>query len=137
MTSRYYDTWNTFKIGDAEISTPYSRRHSVERLDQLARLLDVAFVLPGTNVRFGIEAIIRLVPAIGDAIASALSCIILYEAKRLGVPNHLYWRMVGNVIIEGTVGAVPLVGNAFDVLFRANRRNIRVLRSYMEREGLI
>ena len=131
MTSRYYDTWN------AEVGTPYSRRQSVERLDRLARLLDIAFVVPGTNVRFGIEAIIRLVPGIGDAIASALSCIIVYEAKRLDVPAHLYLRMIGNVILEGAVGAVPFVGDAFDVLFRANRRNIRILRDYMEREGLI
>jgi Domain of unknown function (DUF4112) len=93
--------------------------------------------VPGTNVRFGVEAIIRLVPGIGDAIASALSCIILYEARRLGVPRRLYWRMIGNVVIEGAVGAVPFVGDAFDVLFRANRRNIGILRDYMEREGLI
>jgi Domain of unknown function (DUF4112) len=85
MASRYYDTWNTFNVGNAEIGTPYSRRRSVERLDALARLLDIAFLVPGTNVRYGVEAIIRLVPGIGDAIASALSCIILYEARRLGV----------------------------------------------------
>jgi hypothetical protein len=125
------DTWN------AEVGTPYSRRQSVERLDRLARLLDVAFVVPGTNVRFGIEAIVRLVPGIGDAIASALSCIILYEAKRLGVPAHVYLRMISNVVLEGAVGAVPFVGDAFDVFFRANRRNIRILRGYMEREELI
>jgi hypothetical protein len=83
------------------------------------------------------RAIIRLVPGIGDAIASALSCIILFEARRLGVPKHLCWRMIGNVVLEGVVGAVPFVGDAFDVLFRANRRNIRILRDYMEREGLI
>ena len=76
-------------------------------------------------------------PGIGDAIASALSCIIVYEAKRLDVPAHLYLRMIGNVILEGAVGAVPFVGDAFDVLFRANRRNIRILRDYMEREGPI
>jgi hypothetical protein len=137
MASRYYDTWDTFKFGNAEITPPYSRRQSIERLDALARLLDVAFVLPGTNVRFGIEAIIRLVPGIGDLIASALSCIILVEARRLGVPWHVYWRMVGNVVLEGTVGAVPIVGDAFDVLFRANRRNIRILRDHMQRRGLI
>jgi hypothetical protein len=137
MTSRYYDTRNSSKLGNVEVGTPYSRRQSVERLDRLARLLDIAFAVPGTNVRFGIEAIIRLVPGIGDAVASALSCIILYEARRLGVPKHLYWRMIGNVILEGAVGAVPFVGDAFDVLFRANRRNIRILRDSMEREGRI
>ena len=137
MTSRHYDTWNTFKFGNAEITPPYSRRQALERLDALSRLLDVAFVVPGTNLRFGIEAIIRLVPGIGDAIASALSCIILVEARRLGVPWHVYWRMIGNVVLEGAVGAVPLVGDAFDVLFRANRRNIRILRDYLQREALI
>jgi hypothetical protein len=86
--------------------------------------------LPGTDVRFGIEAIIRLVPGIGDLVASALSCIILVEARRLGVPMHVYLRMIGKVVLEGTVGAVPLLGDAFDVLFRANRRNIRSLRDY-------
>ena len=137
MSSHYYDTWKTFKFGNAEITPPYSRRQAVERLDALSRLLDVAFVVPGTNLRFGIEAIIRLVPGIGDAIASALSCIILVEARRLGVPWHVYWRMIGNVIVEGAVGAVPVVGDAFDVLFRANRRNIRILRDYLQREALI
>ena len=135
MPSRYYDTWSTDKL--IEVGTPYSRRQAVERLDALARLLDIAFVVPGTKVRFGIEAIIRLVPGIGDMIASALSCIILYEARRLGVPMHVYWRMIGNVVLEGAVGAVPFLGDAFDVLFRANRRNIRILRDYLEREKLI
>ena len=137
MASRYYDTGNTFKFGNAEITPPYSRRQSIERLDALSRLLDVAFVVPGTNVRFGIEAIIRLVPGIGDAIASALSCIILVQARRLGVPWHVYWRMIGNVVLEGAVGAVPIVGDVFDVLFRANRRNIRILRDHLERERLV
>ena len=135
MASRYYDTRSTDKL--VEVGTPYSRRQAVERLDALARLLDIAFVVPGTKVRFGIEAIIRLVPGIGDMIASALSCIILYEARRLGVPMHVYWRMIGNVVLEGAVGAVPFLGDAFDVLFRANRRNIRILRAYLERERLI
>jgi hypothetical protein len=115
----------------------YSRRDTIARLDFIARLLDTAFVVPGTNIRFGIEAIIRLMPGIGDAVASALSCVILIEAHRLGVPTRILARMVANVLLEGTAGAMPVVGDMFDIMFRANRRNIRILHDYMRREGLI
>ena len=107
-----------------------SRRERLDRLDRLSRLLDVAFTVPGTNVRFGAEAIMRLVPGIGDAAASALSCLILYEAHRLGVPRRVMIRMAGNVAIEAAAGAVPVIGDLFDVAFRANRRNVRILREY-------
>ena len=92
-----------------------SRRAALDRLDMLATMFDTAFVLPGTNVRFGVELLLRLVPGIGDAAASALSCYLLYEAHRLGVPKFLFARMVMNVLLEGTVGAVPIAGDAFDV----------------------
>ena len=98
-------------------------------------LLDTAFILPGTNVRFGVESIIRLVPGIGDVAASALSFYLLFEARALGVPKHVFARMLANVALEGVVGAVPLVGDAFDVAFRANRRNVRILRDYFARES--
>jgi Domain of unknown function (DUF4112) len=109
-----------------------SRDASLARLDALSRLFDVAFVIPGTNVRFGIEAILRLVPGIGDAAASALSCWLLYEAHRLGVPTRIFARMLLNVAVEGIVGVVPIAGDAFDVAFRANRRNVRLLRDYFD-----
>src|SRR5690348_1951958 len=109
-----------------------SREAALARLDALSRLFDVAFLIPGTNVRFGIEAVLRLVPGIGDAAASALSCWLLYEAHRLGVPPRIFARMLVNVAIEGIVGAVPIAGDAFDVAFRANRRNVRLLRDYFD-----
>lgn len=108
----------------------------LDRLDRLSQLLDVAFVVPGTNIRFGVEAILRLVPGIGDAAASALSLYVLYEARRLGIPTPLLVRMIANVIVEGAAGAVPLAGDLFDVAWRANRRNVRLVRAYFEREGL-
>ena len=111
-----------------------SRRAALDRIDRLATVFDTAFILPGTNVRFGVESLLRLVPGIGDAAASALSCYLLYEAHRLGVPRLLFARMVANVLIEGTVGAVPLAGDAFDVMFRANRRNVALLRKHFARE---
>ena len=120
-----------------EPSDAPSRRESLDRLDSLSRLLDVAFVIPGTNIRFGFEAILRLVPGIGDAAASALSFYVLYEANRLGIPKHLMARMIANVIVEGIAGAVPVAGDLFDIGWRANRRNVRLLRDYFEREGLV
>ena len=112
-----------------------SRRAALDRLDLLANLFDTAFILPGTNIRFGVESVLRLVPGIGDALASALSFYLLYEASRLGVPKLLMVRMAANVLLEGAVGAVPLAGDAFDVYFRANRRNVTLLRRHFARAG--
>jgi len=111
------------------------RRAALERLDMLATALDTAFILPGTNVRFGAESLLRLVPGVGDVIASALSCYLLYEASRLSVPRLLLVRMAANVALEGLVGAVPVAGDAFDVFFRANRRNVALLRRHFARTG--
>ena len=130
VATRYYDTFTGARRRP-------SRRETIERLDFIARLLDTAFVVPGTNIRFGVEAVIRLMPGIGDAVASALSCVILIEAHRLGVPTRILARMIANVLLEGSAGAMPVVGDMFDIMFRANRRNIRILHDYMRREGLI
>jgi len=114
---------------------PVSRRAALDRLDRLATLFDVALLLPGTNIRFGVEALLRLIPGVGDAAASALSCYLLYEAYKLDVPGALFARMLANVVIEGAIGAVPFAGDAFDVLFRANRRNVALLRAHFARTG--
>jgi Domain of unknown function (DUF4112) len=126
-----------FPFGTVFGATKYeglSRRAALDRIDRLATLLDTAFIVPGTNVRFGAESLLRLIPGIGDAAASALSCYLLFEAHRLGVPRLLFARMVANVLLEGTVGAVPLAGDAFDVFFRANRRNVALLRRHFAGE---
>jgi hypothetical protein len=112
-----------------------SRRAALDRLDMLATVFDTALIVPGTNIRFGAEAVLRLIPGVGDIAASALSFYLLYEASRLGVPKLLLARMAANVILEGAVGVVPVAGDAFDIYFRANRRNVALLRQYFNREG--
>jgi hypothetical protein len=112
---------------------PQSRRDRIARIDALATLLDTAFILPGTNVRFGLDALIGLVPGIGDAITPAMSLYIVHEARQLGAPRHLLFRMLANVALDGIVGAVPVAGDAFDVMWRANRRNMRLLHEWLER----
>ena len=98
-----------------------TREQRLARLEGIARLLDVAFILPGTNVRFGI-------------IATALSLWLVREARALGAPWYVVARMLGNVAFQGAVGVVPLAGDAIDVLFRANMRNARILRRWLEKQ---
>jgi hypothetical protein len=130
MTNAYTQEWGS----GADFGC---RQASLERLDKLSTLLDIAFLVPGTNIRFGVEAILRSVPGIGDLAASALSCWVLLEAHRLGVPPLLMIRMIGNVVVEGMAGSIPIVGDLFDIGWRANRRNVRLLREYFEREGVL
>ena len=118
-----------------DFSRPQSRAERIARLDALATLLDTAFFIPGTNIRFGIDAMIGLVPGIGDAITTAMSLYIVHEARQLGAPRHLIARMLANVALDGVVGAVPFLGDAFDVMWRANRRNMTLLRNHLDREA--
>jgi len=89
---------------------PYSLGDRVARLDVLAAVLDTAFIIPGTNIRFGLDALIGLLPGIGDAITTAISLFIVHEAHRLGAPKHVIVRMLGNVALDGLIGAVPCSG---------------------------
>ena len=113
-----------------------SRAERLARLDMLANLLDTALVIPGTNVRFGLDAIVGLVPGIGDAVTTVVSLYIVHEARQLGAPWHVVSRMLANVAIDGAIGAVPLLGDAFDVMWRANRRNVALLRAHFAKRGL-
>jgi Domain of unknown function (DUF4112) len=104
-----------------------TREQRLARLDALAKLLDVAFILPGTNIRYGVDGIIGLIPVVGDIITTAISLWVVREARALGAPWHVTARMLGNVALHGVIGAVPAVGDAFDVMFRVNIRNMRWL----------
>jgi hypothetical protein len=110
-----------------------TREQRVARIDALAQLLDTAFLIPGTNIRFGVDAVIGLVPGIGDVVTAIMSLYIVNEARALGVPRLLIGRMLANVALDGLAGAVPFVGDAFDVMFRANRRNIALLLEHLDR----
>ncbi len=102
--------------------------------ETLAKLLDVAFLLPGTKIRYGVDGIIRLIPVVGDLLATAFALWLVREARALGAPWHVTMRMLGNVAVDGVVGMVPLAGDAFDVLFRANMRNVRLLRRWLDKQ---
>ena len=111
-----------------------TREQRLARLDALAKLLDVAFILPGTNIRYGIDGLIGLIPVIGDLITTAISLWLVREARALGAPWHITARMLANVAVDGVVGMVPVAGDAFDVLVRANVRNVRMLKRWMDKQ---
>jgi Domain of unknown function (DUF4112) len=111
-----------------------TREQRLARLDALAKLLDIAFILPGTNIRYGIDGIINLIPVVGDIITTAISLWLVREARALGAPWYLTARMLGNVAVQGVAGIVPVAGDAFDVMFRANVRNVRLLKRWMDKQ---
>jgi hypothetical protein len=123
-----------YGFGFDDLTRPRSRGARIARIDALATLLDTALVIPGTGVRFGLDALIGLFPVVGDLITTALSLFIVHEAYQLGAPGHVIARMLGNVALDGVFGAVPLIGDAFDVLWRANRRNVRLLEEWLHHE---
>lgn len=102
---------------------------AMRRLDRLAYLLDDSIPIPGTGRRVGLDAVIGLVPGVGDAAGAVLSGYIVLEAARIGAPFPVLARMVLNVGVEALVGAVPFLGDLFDAAWKANDRNVRLLRA--------
>lgn len=103
-----------------------------QRLSRLATTLDSAFVIPLTGIRFGMDAVLGLVPALGDLVGAGLSGYLILEARRLGAPPATLARMAGNVAVDTVFGSVPLLGSVFDIYYKANKRNIAILHEYLK-----
>jgi len=101
-------------------------------IELLARLMDSIFVIPGTQIRFGLDALIGLVPGLGDTLTSFVSIYILKVASRLGVPRVTLVRMAMNIGIDYVAGIVPFVGDAFDVYWKANLKNVELLKRHLQ-----
>ena len=108
---------------------------SNENLDYVAALLDDMWRVPGTKIRFGLDALIGWIPGIGDAVAGIASCFIVFASWRRGVPSITLVRMVANILLEATLGSIPVAGDIFHVVWKANRRNYRLLIREKERPG--
>lgn len=103
-------------------------------LDPLVRLADDQFRIPGTNVRFGLDALLGAIfPVAGDSVTTALAAWIVVVAWREGAPPALLARMVSNVAVDALIGAIPILGDWFDVVYRANRKNHTLLRDFQAR----
>jgi hypothetical protein len=112
-----------------------AREGALRRLDSLSYLLDNSIRVPGTNARFGADAVIGLIPGIGDAAGALMSAYIVVQAARLGAPAASLVRMLLNVGVEALFGAVPILGDLFDAAFKANARNVAILRRELEQRG--
>ena len=133
MIPRHHD--NGERVLEGEVLPPESdeMRALRERLRFVAWLLDSSIPIPGTRLSVGLDAIIGLVPFIGDLIGVLASSYIIAEANRLGVGRAILARMAFNVAVEGVVGIVPLLGDAFDAGWKANIKNVRLLDAWAER----
>ena len=113
--------------------TPAAPGDPLARARTLARLLDSAARVPGTNIRFGADAIIGLVPGLGDIGGAALAGYLVILAERLGVPRAVVLRMLANVAVDTLAGSVPVIGDLFDVAYKSNLRNVALLERALER----
>ena len=109
---------------------------SNEHLDYIAALLDDIFRIPGTKIRFGLDALIGWVPGVGDAMTGIASFLIVLASWRRGAKAVTLARMMANVLLETAIGAIPVAGDVFHVIWKANRRNYRLLLREREQPGV-
>lgn len=102
-------------------------------LERLSDWMDSRFRVPGTELRFGLDGLLGLLPGIGDSVTALPAAYVIMRARAIGAPPHLQARMVGNVLMDLLIGALPLVGDLFDFGFKANRRNVGLLREHFGR----
>jgi hypothetical protein len=113
--------------------TPSGPSDPLARARTLARLLDSAARVPGTNIRFGADAVIGLIPGLGDIGGAALAGYLVILAQRLGVPRAVVLRMLANVAVDTIAGSVPVIGDLFDVAYKSNLKNVALLERALER----
>lgn len=121
------------KNNESPILSPQQRQNDQLRwVETATRWMDSRFRIPGTNIRFGADFLLGLIPFAGDAISVAMSGVLVATMARNGASGRLVARMLTNVAIDGIIGAIPLVGDLFDLGFKANRRNLRLMREYYD-----
>lgn len=103
------------------------------RVEALEMLLERSFRIPGTNMPVGLDAIIGLVPILGDLVTTALGAYVVWEARNLDMPKWKIWRMGGNVAFDTVIGLVPFVGDAADFLFRSNSKNLKIIKKHLDK----
>lgn len=112
--------------GGPAATDDFTRR--IGRIRAIARLMDNSYEIPGLKTKIGLDPIIGLIPGIGDSITTAVSLYIVYEGYKLGATRTQLVQMVGNVAIDALVGTVPVLGDLFDFAFKANARNLAILK---------
>jgi hypothetical protein len=114
---------------------PTDRRVRLQRVTRVARLMDRAVRVPGTRFTLGFDALIGLLPVVGDWATGAIGVWAIYQAWRMGAPRALLGRMATNLVIDAAIGSVPVVGDLFDIGWRAQARNADLLTDWVERSA--
>ncbi|MCP5395509.1 MAG: DUF4112 domain-containing protein [Sphingomonadaceae bacterium] len=104
-----------------------------KRIEAMEMLLERSFRIPGVNVPVGLDAVVGLIPVVGDIIAAAMGAYIVWEARNLDMPKWKLLRMAGNVAMDTALGSVPVAGDLFDFLFRSNTRNLRIVKKHLDK----
>ena len=112
---------------DQRIADLKGREEAQRRLQRIAKLMDSQIRVPVIGLRIGADAIIGLVPGVGDIVSGAIGAYLIYEAQRLGIPRSAIVRMVANIAFDTAIGAIPFAGDIWDFFFRANDRNMQIL----------
>jgi Domain of unknown function (DUF4112) len=103
------------------------------RVEAMEKLLERSFVIPGTKIPFGLDSVIGLVPVLGDVVTAAMGAYMVWEARNLGMSKWQLIRMTANVGVDTALGAIPLVGDAFDLVFRSNSKNLRIIKKHLDK----
>jgi Domain of unknown function (DUF4112) len=111
--------------------TDIERLKTLKRIERLAKLMDTAWGIPFTKWRFGVDSVVGLIPGAGDAVNLGVSMYTLMLARKLGAPNALLLRMAANAGIDFGLGSVPILGDVFDMFFKSNMRNLKMLTEYL------
>ena len=118
---------------DPRSTRPRDRSRALAEVEALAWLLDNSIPVPGTGRRFGIDALIGFVPGIGDAVSGAMGLVVVWRGSRMGLPRVVVARMLLNTLLDFAVGMIPILGDAFDLWFKASTRNLDLMRRHLER----
>lgn len=116
------------------MAKPVTRTHGLKHLETLAKLMDAQFRIPGTDFRFGLDGLIGLIPGAGDLSTFAVSGYMVLILARNGASGYVLARMVLNILIDAVIGSIPLIGDLFDIAFKANMRNLKLMQEHY-REG--
>ena len=103
------------------------------RIEAVEKALEHGFRVPGIGYEFGLDALVGLIPVVGDFVGAAFGAYLVWEAKNLGMPKWKLWRMAGNVGFDTAVGFVPIAGDALDFLFRSNTRNLKIVKRHLDK----
>jgi hypothetical protein len=114
------------------IQKSHSNTAALQRIRTVSHLLDNALPIPGTTFRIGIDPILGLLPGAGDWLSALLSVYIVLESLRFKLPKSILMQMVSNLVLDSLAGAVPLLGDLFDVTWKANHRNLALLEGHVQ-----